>query len=102
VKKRETTEAAGRSIQRTQFVLVPEAIYLLQQHHVDRFAALMNRCLPQWRAHRQQQITAPAAKKIWNCLTRMSIIGLDRALDSLEEIASVTPLLTGVIFLRAN
>jgi predicted metal-dependent hydrolase len=46
--------------------MVHELIHLLERHHSDRFVAIMDRNLPQWRALRQELNAAPLAHETWS------------------------------------
>ncbi|MGH8659982.1 MAG: YgjP-like metallopeptidase domain-containing protein, partial [Gammaproteobacteria bacterium] len=35
-----------------EYIAVHELVHLLERHHNDRFRALMDRFMPQWRLHR--------------------------------------------------
>jgi hypothetical protein len=41
--------------------------HLLERHHTERFAALMDQAQPQWRARRQELNSAPLAHERWVC-----------------------------------
>ena len=47
------------------FVLVHEMVHLLERHHNDRFVALMNAAMPQWRNYRDELSSAPLAHEDW-------------------------------------
>jgi predicted metal-dependent hydrolase len=38
---------------------------LLERHHTERFAVLMDQHLPQWRSRRQELNSAPLAYEAW-------------------------------------
>ncbi len=48
-----------------EYVLVHEMVHLLERHHNDRFKALMDRFLPQWRLYRDELNRAPLAHEGW-------------------------------------
>lgn len=48
-----------------EYILVHEMVHLLERHHNDRFKALMDRFLPQWRLYRDQLNQAPLAHEEW-------------------------------------
>ncbi len=48
-----------------EYVLVHELVHLLERHHNERFHALMDRYLPQWRLHRDELNRAPLAHEDW-------------------------------------
>ena len=47
------------------YVLVHEMVHLLERDHSDRFHALMDRFLPQWRIYQDQLNRAPLAHENW-------------------------------------
>ena len=47
------------------YILVYEMVHLLEHHHTDRFRALMDRFLPQWRGYREELNCAPLAHEGW-------------------------------------
>ncbi len=59
-------ELAKKPIQCLEYVLVHELVHLLERHHNDRFISIMNRYLPQWRAHRQLLNSEPLAHDTWS------------------------------------
>ena len=48
-----------------EYVLVHELVHLIERHHNERFHALMERHLPQWRLHRAELRRAPLAHEDW-------------------------------------
>lgn len=48
-----------------EYVLVHEMAHLLERRHNDRFMALMDRFIPQWRLHRATLNRAPLADEEW-------------------------------------
>ena len=46
-------ELAKKPVQCLEYIIVHELVHLLERHHNDRFVALMDRHLPQWRHHRK-------------------------------------------------
>ena len=48
-----------------EYVLVHEMVHLLERHHNDRFKALMDRFLPQWRLYRDELNRTPLAHEEW-------------------------------------
>ena len=59
-------ELAHKLPQCLEYILVHELAHLIERTHNDRFVALMNRHLPQWRLRRQQLNAAPLAHENWN------------------------------------
>jgi hypothetical protein len=47
-------ELAKKPVQCLEYVIVHELTHLLERHHNDRFAALMDRHIPQWRLFRDE------------------------------------------------
>ena len=47
------------------YILVHEMVHLLERAHNDRFRALMDKFLPQWRTYRDQLNSAPLAHEDW-------------------------------------
>lgn len=48
-----------------EYILVHELTHMLERRHNDRFMALMDRLLPQWRRLRELLNTAPLAHESW-------------------------------------
>jgi predicted metal-dependent hydrolase len=59
-------ELAKKPAQCLEYIIVHELIHLLERHHNDRFTALMNQFLPQWRSRRSELNAAPLAHATWN------------------------------------
>lgn len=49
-----------------EYILVHELTHLLERHHNDRFVALMDRFLPDWRHQRNQLNAAPLPHEDWS------------------------------------
>ena len=47
------------------YILVHEMVHLLERDHNDRFHALMDKNLPQWRTYRDTLNRAPLAHESW-------------------------------------
>lgn len=47
-------ELAKNSSQCLEYILVHEMVHLLERHHNDHFAELMNKFMPQWRLYREE------------------------------------------------
>jgi len=45
-------ELAKKPVQCLEYIAVHELVHLLERHHNDRFRALMDQFMPQWRLHR--------------------------------------------------
>jgi predicted metal-dependent hydrolase len=48
-----------------EYIVVHELAHLLEKSHGDRFIALMDKHLPQWRARKQELKEAPLAHEAW-------------------------------------
>jgi predicted metal-dependent hydrolase len=48
-----------------EYVLVHEMVHLLEQHHNERFRALMDQFMPQWQLYRDELNRAPLAHEHW-------------------------------------
>jgi predicted metal-dependent hydrolase len=48
-----------------EYVLVHEMVHLLERHHNERFKALMDQFMPQWRLYRDELNQAPLAHEEW-------------------------------------
>ena len=58
-------ELAKNPVQRLEYLIVHELTHLIERHHDDRFVALMDRHLPQWRRHRKALNEAPLGHADW-------------------------------------
>jgi YgjP-like, metallopeptidase domain len=47
------------------YIVVHEPCHLLERHHTERFAVLMDQHLPRWRSRRQELNSAPLAHESW-------------------------------------
>ena len=59
-------ELAKRPERSLEYIVVHELVHLLDRRHGDRFVALMDRHLPQWRMRRQESGTTPLAHVRWS------------------------------------
>jgi predicted metal-dependent hydrolase len=59
-------ELSKKPAQCLDYIIVHELVHLLERHHSDAFAALMNRFLPHWRSLRSQLNAAPLAHATWS------------------------------------
>lgn len=59
------SDLAKKPIQCLEYILVHELAHLLERHHNDRFVALMDRLMPQWRQHRAELNRSPLAHEDW-------------------------------------
>jgi predicted metal-dependent hydrolase len=48
-----------------EYVVAHELVHLLERKHNDRFAALMDQALPQWRLHREELNHFPLSHADW-------------------------------------
>jgi predicted metal-dependent hydrolase len=59
-------ELAKKPVQCLEYIIVHELTHLLERKHTDRFVALMDKHLPQWRAVRQQLNSEPLSHANWS------------------------------------
>jgi len=59
-------ELAKKPRQCLEYIAVHEMVHLLERHHNDRFTALMDRFLPQWRVCRDELNRAPLGHETWS------------------------------------
>jgi predicted metal-dependent hydrolase len=60
------TELAKKPKECLEYVVVHELAHLIERHHNERFFAIMDRHMPQWRLHRQELNSAPVANETWD------------------------------------
>ena len=60
------TELAKKPRECLEYIVVHELVHLLERHHTDRFIALMDEYLPQWRQLRKLLDTAPLGHESWS------------------------------------
>lgn len=58
-------ELVKKSLDCIEYVLVHEMVHLLERNHSERFKALMDQFLPQWRLYRDELNQAPLAHEEW-------------------------------------
>jgi len=58
-------ELAKKPVQCLEYVVVHELVHLVERRHNDRFVAVMDQHLPQWRLHRQALNSEPLAHATW-------------------------------------
>lgn len=58
-------ELAKKPSECLEYILVHEMVHLHERVHNDRFLALMNRHMPQWRLYRDELNRAPLAHEEW-------------------------------------
>ena len=56
---------AGKPATCTEYILVHEMVHFLERRHGERFRALMDGLMPQWRLHREELARAPLAHEDW-------------------------------------
>jgi predicted metal-dependent hydrolase len=59
-------ELAKKPVRCLEYIAVHEMVHLLERHHNDRFTALMDKYLPQWRLCRAELNRAPLAHETWS------------------------------------
>jgi len=59
-------ELAKKPTRCIEYILVHELIHLIERKHNDRFIALMDEHLPQWRLYRQELNAEPLAHEKWS------------------------------------
>jgi predicted metal-dependent hydrolase len=59
-------ELAKKPVRCLEYIAVHELVHLLERNHTDRFTALMDRFLPQWRFCRAELNRAPLAHEAWS------------------------------------
>jgi predicted metal-dependent hydrolase len=60
-------ELAKKPVQCLEYIVVHELAHLLERHHNERFAALVEKHVPQWRHYRDMLKKAPLGHEEWNC-----------------------------------
>nr|MBU1329005.1 M48 family metallopeptidase [Candidatus Omnitrophota bacterium] len=58
-------ELAKKPVQCLEYILVHELVHLLERHHNDRFAAYMEKFMPQWRFLRETLNKGPLRHETW-------------------------------------
>jgi predicted metal-dependent hydrolase len=58
-------ELVKKPVRCLEYIIVHELIHLHERHHNDRFIALMDRHLPNWRKIRDHLNAAPLAHESW-------------------------------------
>lgn len=59
------TDLAKKPLQCLEYIVAHELTHLLERHHNDRFAALMDAHMPQWRQYREMLNSLPLAHQEW-------------------------------------
>lgn len=60
------TELAKKPKECLEYIVVHELVHLMERSHTERFRALMDRHLPQWRQLRELLNTAPLGHEAWH------------------------------------
>lgn len=58
-------ELAKTSLHCLEYIIVHEMVHLQERNHTDRFVALMNQFMPQWRLYRDELNRGPLAHETW-------------------------------------
>jgi predicted metal-dependent hydrolase len=58
-------ELAKKPVQCLEYIVVHELVHLLERNHTERFTALMNKHLPDWRTRRQVLNSSPLGHEAW-------------------------------------
>ncbi|GAB2722158.1 M48 family metallopeptidase [Halomonas garicola] len=58
-------ELVKKSPRCLEYIIVHEMVHLLERHHTDRFRALMDQCLPDWRLRKAELNQTPLAHEDW-------------------------------------
>ena len=58
-------ELAKKPQRSLEFIIVHELVHLLERHHNDRFVALMDKFMPQWRLYRDELNAYPLKHEHW-------------------------------------
>jgi predicted metal-dependent hydrolase len=59
-------ELAKKPVQCLEYIIVHELVHLRERHHNDRFLAIMEAVLPQWKHRRAELNAAPLAHENWS------------------------------------
>lgn len=59
-------ELAKKPVECLEYVVVHELVHLRERHHNERFIALMDKHLPQWRLHRDVLNATPLGHERWD------------------------------------
>ena len=59
-------ELAKKPAQCLEYIIVHELIHLIERHHNERFMAILDEYLPQWRLRRNELNAAPLAHETWS------------------------------------
>jgi predicted metal-dependent hydrolase len=59
-------ELAKKPVHGLEYIIVHELVHLLERHHNDRFIALMDKFMPQWRFHQNELNEIILSSNNWN------------------------------------
>lgn len=59
------TDLAKKPLQCLEYIVAHELTHLLERHHNDRFSAMMDAHMPQWRQYREMLNSLPLAHQEW-------------------------------------
>ncbi len=59
-------ELAKKPLASLEYIIVHELVHLLERHHNDRFTALMDKFMPQWRLHQAELNQLILSYNDWN------------------------------------
>ena len=60
------TELAKKPKHCLEYILVHELVHFFEPHHGDRFKALIDKLMPQWRNHREELNRYPLSHESWS------------------------------------
>jgi predicted metal-dependent hydrolase len=61
-------ELAKKPVQCLEYIIVHEMVHLLERHHNERFTALIEGLMPQWRLYRDELNGSELSNEIWSSL----------------------------------
>jgi hypothetical protein len=59
-------ELAKKPVQCLEYIVVHEMVHLLERHHNERFAELMDGFMPSWRLYRDELNRTPLGHEKWS------------------------------------
>ena len=59
-------ELAKKPVQCLEYIIAHELTHLIERHHNERFTAIMDKYLPQWKVRRSELNAAPLAHETWS------------------------------------
>ena len=60
------TDLAKKPRKCLEYIVIHELAHLIERHHNDRFVAIMDKHLPQWRLYRAELNSTPLAHEMWS------------------------------------